>query len=112
MLWHGQGVQAAAGCAVAQHPGGNPQPDDGIQNGQLGPNYQAMSAFAKSAAKLSGKQLRSFSEASYKYLSSQYDTWRGGNAPPGSAIASAPGMPGATLETCWPWQSACSCPCL
>lgn len=47
-------------------------------NGKIaGYDYNAVSSIAKSAAKAGGKQLRTFGEAGYKYLSSQYDTWRG-----------------------------------
>ena len=84
-----QGVQAAAGCAFAQTPGGI-HPAGGAPNGKLGANYEAMSSFAKSAAKLSGKQLRTFGEVSFKYFAAHYDTWRGG-MPPGSSMSAAQG---------------------
>ena len=88
-----QGVQAAAGCAFAQTPGGSHNAPGGSPlNGKLGANYEAMSSFAKSAAKLSGKQLRTFGEAGFKYLAAHYDTWRGG-LPPGSNGAASSGMP-------------------
>lgn len=86
-----QGVQAAAGCAIAQTPAGHHGPGGGASGGGLGAyNYEAMSSMAKSAAKLSGKQLRTFGEAGFRYLAAQYDTWRGG-AQPGPDGLTLPG---------------------
>ncbi|KAK9793997.1 hypothetical protein WJX73_003967 [Symbiochloris irregularis] len=81
-----QGVQAAAGVAYAQTPArlhhhSSNSNSGAFVNGKIaGYDYNAMSQIAKTAAKAGGKQLRSFGEAGYKYLSSQYGTWRSSGA--------------------------------
>lgn len=86
-----QGVQDAAGCAYAQVPPGHHASQGGSFTRSIG-DYDAMSSFAKSAAKLGGKQLRSFSEAGFKYLAGQYESWRGGPIQQGPDSPAAAGM--------------------